>query len=316
MAKKTKLRAPVDPVKRAATLERRKTIRAEIFRYLLIILGAAISGSAQAFFLVPAKLAPGGLYGVGMILNHHFGINVGLAFALMNIPFFIWAFRVMGLKYLLRTGVAIAVSSTMVDIGTSYLLPMFEKYVTKMPATSDLILYSIFGGAVLGVGVGLVFRNGSSTGGTDLISQLIYYSTGFEYGKLVMIFDATIIISVAVTFRDVKIAMYSIVTLIIYSQVLNMVQSGMTSTRMAMIITDAYEKVRTEVIAKMRRGVTIIDGKGGYQMNDRKILLVAVPQSEIGMIKEIVAESDPKAFVMVSELSEVVGKGFERKLPT
>jgi uncharacterized membrane-anchored protein YitT (DUF2179 family) len=302
------------PLNKEATLERRRNIRKEVGRVLLIVLGATISGVAQSFFLLQAKLAPGGLYGVAMILNDRFMINIGLAFALMNLPFFVWALKVLGLKYILRTGLAIAITSIMVDVGMSVLYPLVTKYVT-MPNPNDLILYSIFGGAVLGIGVGLVFRNGASTGGTDLISQLIYYSTGFEYGKLVMIFDATIIISVAVNFQNVNLAMYSIVTLIIYGQVLNVVSSGMTSTRMAMIITDAYENVRAAVLARMRRGVTIIDAKGGYQLEERKVLMVAVPQSEISMIKEIVTEVDPKAFVMVSELSEVWGKGFERKKP-
>ena len=308
-------REKITPERRVAILERRKAIRKEIGRLLLIALGASIAGLAQSFFLIQAKLAPGGLYGVGMILNDHFKINIGLAFALMNVPFFIWALRVLGLKYILRTGLAIAISSTMVDVGTKVLYPLVTRYIT-MPPTTDLILYSIFGGAVLGIGVGLVFRNGSSTGGTDLISQLVYYSTGFEYGKLVMIFDTTIIVSVALNFRNVNLAMYSIVTLIIYGQVLNVVSSGMTSTRMAMIITDAYDKVRQTVLARMRRGVTIIDAKGGYQLDERKILMVAIPQSEISTVKEIVLDADPKAFVMISELSEVWGKGFERKKPT
>lgn len=309
-----KKRRETTPERRTAILERRKNFRKEFVRILLIVLGACIAAMAQSFFLIQAKLAPGGLYGIGMILNDHFKINIGLAFLLMNVPFFIWALRVLGLKYILRTGLAILVSSTMVDVGTTILYPLVTKYIS-MPNTNDLILYSIFGGAILGIGVGLVFRNVASTGGTDLISQLIYYSTGFEYGKLVMILDATIIVSVALNFRNVNLAMYSIVTLFIYGQVLNIVQSGMTSTRMAMIITDAYDKVRETIILKMRRGVTILEAKGGFQMSERKVLMVAVPQSEISMIKEIVTDIDPKAFVMISELSEVWGKGFERKLP-
>lgn len=300
--------------RRTAILERRRNFRKEFVRFLLIVIGAFIAAMAQSFFLIQAKLAPGGLYGIAMILNDQIKINIGLAFFLMNVPFFIWALKVLGLKYILRTGVAIAVSSIMVDVGTKILYPLVTKYIT-MPNPNDLILYSIFGGALLGIGVGLVFRNVASTGGTDLISQLIYYTTGFEYGKLVMILDATIIISVALNFKNVNLAMYSIVTLFIYGQVLNIVQSGMTSTRMAMIITDAYDKVREAIIARMRRGVTILEAKGGYQMTEKKVLMVAVPQSEISMIKEIVTETDPKAFVMISELSEVWGKGFERKLP-
>lgn len=309
-----KKRREITPERRTAILERRKIFRKEFVRFLLIVIGAFIAAMAQSFFLIQAKLAPGGLYGIAMILNDQIKINIGLAFFLMNVPFFIWALKVLGLKYILRTGVAIAVSSLMVDVGTKILYPLVTKYIT-MPNPNDLILYSIFGGAMLGIGVGLVFRNVASTGGTDLISQLIYYSTGFEYGKLVMILDATIIISVALNFKNVNLAMYSIVTLFIYGQVLNIVQSGMTSTRMAMIITDAYDKVREAIIARMRRGVTILEAKGGYQMTEKKVLMVAVPQSEISMIKEIVTETDPKAFVMISELSEVWGKGFERKLP-
>jgi len=283
----------------------------EIVRYSELVIGAVIFGFGQVTFLVPAQLAPGGLNGFGIIINSATGFPVGLAYFLMNIPGFLWAFKLLGPRYLLRTGVAIAVSSATMDLCAMFIVPKLNIF----PNGPDYVLASIFGGVLLGIGVGLIFRSGGSAGGTEVISQLLYWSTGYEYGKAVLVLDSVIIAIVTLYFRNIQLALYSIITLFIYSMVLNMVASGMTSTKLVIIITNECDKIRNVIMEKLGRGVTILDAEGGYRFDPKKMVICAVPQSQVSRIKEFVREVDQESFMMVSDLSEVVGKGFERKLP-
>lgn len=283
----------------------------ETVRYSELVIGAIIFGFGQVAFLVPAQLAPGGLNGIGIVINNATGFPVGLAYLLMNTPGFLWALKLLGPRYLLRTGVAIAVSSATMDFCAALVVPRLNIF----PNGPDYVLASIFGGVFLGIGVGLIFRSGGSAGGTEIISQLVYWSTGYEYGKAVLVFDSIIIVGVTLYFRNIQLALYSIIALFIYAKVLNMVASGMMATKLVMIITDRCESVRTAIMEKLGRGVTILNAEGGYQFDPKKMVVCAIPQSQIGRMKEFIKEIDPKSFVMVSDLSEVVGKGFERKLP-
>ncbi len=286
----------------------------EIGRYSVIILGACIQGLGQSLFLIPAHLAPGGLNGIGIIINDATGgfLGVGTLYAIMNVPFFIWALKLLGPRYLARTAIAIIVSSAVIDLSTRFLFPVLAPY---LPQGKDLFLASFFGGAMIGIGVGLVFRNGGSLGGTDIISQLIHWLTGFEFGKSVLILDSTVILIVTAYFKNIQLALYSVVALLAYAYVIDIVQSGMTATKLVMIITTKYQQVMDMILEKLGRGATILDATGGYTEQQRKMLLCAAPQSQLGRLKEFVRDIDPKSFVMVLNLSEVVGKGFERKLP-
>lgn len=284
----------------------------EFGKFALVGLGALIQGTGQAMFLIPAKIAPGGLNGFGIILNSYTGFPVGVAYVLMNIPFFIWALRLLGVKYILRTGFAILISATTIDLLTRFVV--MPKLFASIPH-DDVFLMSFFGAVMLGIGIGIVLRYGASLGGTDIIAQLLHWSTGVEYGKAILIMDISIISIVALVFRDVRLALYSVFALLIFAQVVNIVQSGMTSTKMVMIITNQFEKVKEAILIRMKRGVTVLDAIGGYTMEHKKILLCAVPQTQVSLLKDIVRESDEKAFVMFTELGEVMGKGFETRLP-
>jgi len=304
---------------RPLSIEAKTSIKREIGRYATITFGAMIQGLGQAAIFIPAKLAPGGLMGIGLILNHAWGFPIGLTYALMNVPFFLWAFKALGMQYILRTGYAVVISALTIDVASKFLAP----YIPFITGQDQLILSAIFGGVVGGFGIGLIFRSGGSIGGTDVISQLIYWLTGLEYGKVVLILDAIVIVGVATYFgitagnitQGYTLALYSVLALFTSSQILNMVQSGMTSTKMVVIITEQPELIRLVILEKLGRGVTIMDAKGGYTMSERSMIFVAVPQSQIGSLKEFIHDLDNKAFVMVAELSEVVGKGFGRKLP-
>ena len=297
----------------------KRSLAHEIGRFLLIAIGATIGGFATAFFFVPNHIAPGGLNSIGIVLNHAFGIKVGLAYIGMNIPFFTWALFLLGYRYLLRTVFAVTVFILVVDLTPVILAP----YLSAFPEF-DLILVSVFGGALSGFGIGLVYKFGGSLGGTDIISQLVSFTTKVSYGTAVLIFDALMIVTLTSYFvfaggsadlTKIELALYSGIALFVTSRVIDTVQAGMTATRMVIIITNQIEPIRRAILHRIDRGVTIVEGLGGYSLEKRNMVFCAIPRSQVGRIKEIVLLIDQTAFIMVSNLSETKGKGFEKQLP-
>jgi len=297
----------------------KRSITHETFRFIMLAVGATIGGFATAFFFVPSHIAPGGLNSIGVILNHAFGFKVGLAYIAMNTPFFVWALRLLGYRYLLRVGFAITIFILAIDFTGVVLGPAMD-IVTQF----DLILVAIFGGILSGFGMGIVYRFGASGGGTDIISQLISFSTNIPYGTSVLILDSLLIAVLTVYFifagevvdlTRIELAMYSGIALFVHSRVIDVVQSGMTATKMVIIITNQIEPIRRAILHRIDRGVTIVEGLGGYRLEKRNMIFCAIPRSQIGRLKEIVSFIDESAFIMVTSLSETKGKGFEKQLP-
>ena len=201
-------------------------------------------------------------------------------------------------------------------------------YLGSLPL-NDLVLASIFGGALTGVGMGIVYKNGGSLGGTDIISQLIHFSTGIPYGTVILIFDSLMILilttyfvlfpsdasATSPDFSQIRLALYSGISMFVLSRVIDTVQSGMTATKMVIIITNHVDPVRMAILHRIDKGVTLIDVMGGYSKEKKNMIICAVPRSQLSRLKELVMTLDPNAFIMVTNLSETKGKGFERKLP-
>jgi uncharacterized membrane-anchored protein YitT (DUF2179 family) len=297
----------------------KRSITQETFRFFMLALGAIISGIATAIFYVPYHIAPGGLNTIGIVLNDAFGFQVGIAYVLMNLPFFIWSLRIIGYRYLIRVGFVITVFILAVDF-TPVLLGSNMNAIPEF----NLILVAVFGGALSGFGVGLVYRFGASTGGTDIISQLINFSTRIPYGTAVLVVDSFMILILttyfiffgeAIDLTRIELAMYSGIALFVHSRVIDTVQSGMTATKMVIIITNNVEPVRKAILHRIDRGVTIVEGLGGYSLEKRNMIFCAIPRSQISRLKEIVTYFDKSAFIMVTTLSETKGKGFEKCLP-
>lgn len=297
----------------------KRSIAHETFRFFMLAIGAVIGGFATAIFYVPYHIAPGGLNSIGIVLNHAIGFQVGLAYVLMNLPFFIWALTILGYRYLIRVGFVITIFILAVDF-TPVILGSNMSAIPHF----NLILVAVFGGALSGFGIGIVYRFGASTGGTDIISQLISFSTSIPYGTSVLILDSLMIIALTTYFvfsgdtvdlTRIELAMYSGIALFVHSRVIDTVQSGMTATKMVIIITNSVEPVRRAILHRIDRGVTIVEGLGGYSLEKRNMIFCAIPRSQISRLKEIVTYFDKSAFIMVTTLSETKGKGFEKRLP-
>ncbi|MEZ4813439.1 MAG: YitT family protein, partial [Caldisericia bacterium] len=297
----------------------KRSVASEFGRFFLIALGSVISGIAAAIFFIPNHISPGGLNSIGIILNYAFGFKVGIAYILMNIPFFTWALFLLGYRYLLRTAFAILIFMFAIDFAPILLGPYIETYTQF-----DLVLASVFGGAMSGLGIGIVYKNGASMGGTDIISQLVSFTTSIPYGTAVLFFDSLMILTLTSFFvfaggvfdlARIELALYSGVALFVSSRVIDTVQAGMTATKMVIIITNQIEPVRRAILHRIDKGVTILEGMGGYSLEKRNMVFCAIPRSQIGRVKEVISAIDQNAFIMVTNLSEIKGKGFEKKLP-
>jgi uncharacterized membrane-anchored protein YitT (DUF2179 family) len=269
--------------------------------YTYILVGAAIVAIAFNLFLLPNKIASGGVSGISTIVAHMIGIEPAFTQWALNIPLFILGILLLGgLKYGIKT-----------LVGTLFL--PFVVYLTRdwSVGFEDALLGALFGGIGVGIGIGLVFRARASTGGTDLAAQIIQKYTGLTLGAAVFIIDGLIVITSAFTF-GIELALYALISLYVTGKTVDMVQVGVGYAKVALIISNHQEEVRQSLLRDVDRGVTKLSGYGGYTDEERDVLMCVVNQTEVTKLKQVVKTVDPKAFVIVTNATEVLGEGFKR----
>ena len=267
----------------------------------IITLGAVIYALAFDWFVAPNQIAMGGVTGLAQIVNALVPVlPVGVLSILVNVPLFLAGWRLLGGRLLVSSLYAMAVSSLAIDV------------IAWMHTFSpmDPILATLYGGAGMGVGLGLVFSQGATTGGTDIIGKLLKLKFPWlPIGKLVMIPDMVVVILAAVVFGTVNAALYGLIQMYLLSKVMDMILYGWDTSRVAYIITDRWEET-VQGLLDMNRGVTLLQGKGAYTGAEKQVLLVAFRQREIVPIKRMLREIDPKAFFIVCDAHEILGEGF------
>lgn len=270
--------------------------------YLWITLASAIYALGFCWCYDPNQIGFGGITGVGQILNHFFPIlPIGTVVILLNIPLFLLGWRLLGGHLLVSSLYAMFVSSAFIDL--------INLFFTFDPM--DPLLACIFGGVSMGGSLGVVFLQGATTGGTDLIARLLKLKLAWlPMGKLLLGIDLVVIVAVALAFRNLYSAMYGVVALYISSLVMDGVLYGIDNAKVAYIISDAYEQITHAIIHDIDRGVTILQGQGAYSGAEKKVLMVAFKQRQIVALKRTVKEIDPTAFLIVCEAHEVLGDGF------
>lgn len=268
--------------------------------YINVIIGSAIIALAFNFFLLPNQIASGGVSGISTILLSVFGWEPAFVQWAFNIPLFISGVVLLGKQFGVKT-----------LIGTIFL--PFVVFLTKDidPWTNDALLGALFGGIVVGLGLGIVFRGNGSTGGTDLAAQIITKYTGLTLGTSVVLIDGLIVLSAALVF-DIERGLYALIALYVTSKTIDLVQVGFGRSKTAMIITNRQEEVREGILNKIDRGVTKLSAYGGFTDNERPVLMCVVDQREFTKLKQLVKSLDPSAFVVVMDASEVLGEGFKR----
>jgi uncharacterized membrane-anchored protein YitT (DUF2179 family) len=268
--------------------------------YVYILIGSAIVAVAFNVFLLPNRVASGGVSGISTITYALLGWQPAYVQWALNIPLFIAGVVLLGRQFGIKT-----------LVGTVFL--PFAVYVTKgiEPVTHNPLLGALFGGIGVGLGLGIVFRGRASTGGTDVAAQIIHKYTGLSLGMCVILIDGLIVLTAAFVF-DMERALYALIGLYVTSKTIDLVQVGLGYSKMALIITNEEEKVRQAILHEIDRGVTKLPAYGGYTEHERPVLMCVVQQSEFTKLKQLVRSIDPSAFVIVTNATEVFGEGFQR----
>ncbi|MED4454414.1 YitT family protein [Metabacillus fastidiosus] len=271
-----------------------------IIELIFILIGSAIVALAFNLFLLPNRVASGGVSGISTIMDAMFGFEPAYVQWALNIPLFIAGVIFLGKQFGLKT-----------LVGTIFL--PFIVYLSKDmdPITKDPLLGALFGGIGIGLGLGIVFRGRASTGGTDLAAQIIHKFTGLTLGICVAIIDGLIVLAAAIVF-DIEGGLYALIALYVTSKTIDVVQIGFSRSKMTMIITNKEKEVQHAILHELDRGVTRLSAYGGFTNNERPILICVVGQTEFTKLKELIKSIDSEAFVTVMDASEVVGEGFKR----
>ena len=275
----------------------------QIWRYLLVAIGALISGIGINTFLIPHQLFSGGVSGVAMILYFLFGWPIGLQIILLNIPIFYAAYRLLDRDYVICGIFGMVIFSVATDA---------TRFLADLNFIDDTLLAAIYGGVISGIGGGMIFRVGGSAGGTDTVASIIkkYYSlnvglVGFSINVFLMI--------VAAALFGVKPAMYTLLSFFVSSQVTDAVIEGLNRRKTIMIISDKNAEIADAILDEVGRGATFLEGTGAYTGQDKKVLFVVVSLTQIAKIKFIAEKTDPHAFMIVQDAAEVLGHGFSSK---
>ncbi len=265
-----------------------------------IMAGTAIMAAAFSIFLIPNKIAAGGASGIGIIFFHLYQFPVGITVLLVNIPLFLLTWWFLGWRMVVHSLVG------------SFFFPLLLVLLDPLPAlTTDLLLASVFGGIMVGIGLGLVFRFKGSTGGTSLGALLINHFLGISSGQSLVVADLLIVFSSGFIFGP-EVALFALISLLVSARVIDIVQEGFAYSKAALIISHEKEKIAERIMAELDRGATFMEGRGAYTGDEREMILCVLAQSQVTRLKHIVRETDPNAFVIVTNVGEVHGEGFRR----
>ena len=279
--------------------------------YLLIVLSSLIQAVSLRLFFIPANLASGGVSGISQLINHFTGWPIGLMVLIGNVPLFVLGWRFLGgVKFAMRTAVAILTYSVFTDLLLK--IPSFvqsSQYLIN-DLQGDIFLNSLYGAIVSGVGYGMVYRARGTSGGSDILARILNNWRGISMTQSYLIVDSAVILSAGFIFGW-KQALYAMIALYVSGLVSETVLEGGATVRTAMIITGKPDEVSTRVIDEIGRGVTYLEGKGGYTGNSRPVLYCVVSLAEVSSLKAIVHEIDPEAFMVIGVAHEALGEGFK-----
>lgn len=289
-----------------STRNRKKIFKESLKGYLGLILGTFIMALGLVLFLAPAKIAPGGVSGLGIVLYHLFGIPVGVSMLIFNVPLFFLGLKTLGKTFGPRTLLSIVTLSLWTDL--------FEMVLHFKAASTDPLLTSLFGGILLGLGLGIVFRSQGTTGGSDILGRIINQLFNISTGTGIMIVDFFVISLAGIVFRNVNLALYGFISLYVSSRVIDLVLEGIDYAKSVYIISEKQEEIIEFITQRMNRGGTLIHGEGLFTKVRRNILFAVVTRKEIALLRNTIRQIDPKAFVIISNVHEVLGQGFRPRV--
>ena len=308
-------------------------LKQQILAYALLVLGSALFAIGDVMFVNPYLMAPGGTYGLSNVFNTLWPWKISLYAICMDVPLLIIGTLILGPKFGFKTILSTALIFLFTFILESvwgYNPVIFDGKIMEAPIEGlsmvqiphdggffvpDYFLNTVVAGLIYGVAIGLIFRSGATSGGSDIISMILHKYTKISLGTLVMIVDGCITLSTLVAFGDIRLPIYSIIIIVIEGKVIDLVVDGIKSYKTAFIVTDKIDEVRDYIIKDLSRGGTVFAGSGLYQGAERKMIYVTLNRTDLVKLKSNLRFLDPNAFVNVIESSEIMGNGF-KALPT
>jgi uncharacterized membrane-anchored protein YitT (DUF2179 family) len=275
-----------------------------------IMLGAAIFSFGFVHFNMQSQLGEGGFSGITLILYFMLNWDPALMNLILNIPMFILGWKLLGRKSFIYTIIG--------TVSVSVFLKIFQIYEFQMGLQDDKLLAALYAGVFVGIGLGIVFRFGGTTGGVDIIARLANKYIGWSMGKTMFTFDVFVILASWATFLDSRSMMYTLVAVYIGGRLIDFVQEGAYAAKGALIVSSQYEEIADLISSKMERGITVFTAQGHYTKNNQPVLYCVVGRNEIVRLKSIVNAIDPHAFVSIIDVHDVAGEGFtldEQKNP-
>lgn len=270
----------------------------------LITAGALIIALGYVLFITPYKIVPGGVYGISIIIHHVFGLPVGTVALFFNVPITLLGLKILGPRFGTKTITGFLLTSAFMDT-LSYLLGE-----DPLVLSDELLMSSVYGGVVIGVGVALLFKAKATCGGTDMVAMMLSKLTKRPVGQLMIFVDSAIVLLGFIVFRDWRIPLYSWVTIVVLGRTVDLVMDGFNYDKCLMIISDEHQRIRDIIINDLNRGGTFLQGNGMYNSREKQIIFTVMNRREVAILKSHIRRIDPGAFITVMEGSEILGEGF------
>ncbi len=286
---------------------KKMNLKKSIIDYFFVSIGSLITAIALVAFLVPNNIVAGGVSGLAIILYRTLGWWVGAQMLFYNIILFVVAFIILGVGFGIKSIYSAVLLSFLVDFLQNINLPIFD----AAQINDGMLLATIYGGALSGIGMGIVLWRGASTGGTDIGAMIINKYLHVATGTGLLIIDSVITVLALIVFGPI-VAMYGIITIFATGKTIDSILEGIEHTRTAYIMSDNYKSIKEKILQELSRGVTILEGQGGFTGETRPVLMVTIRRREIGQLRRIIRDSDPKAFTITVNNAEVFGEGFKR----
>ena len=283
----------------------KKKVHRWVIDMLVMILAAAIYSLGVHIFISPNDIAPGGVTGIAIILTEFWGISVGTLIFLLNIPLIIAGFILLNKTTMIKTMISVALITVFTNLAEMF-VPVYDA------SGGNGVVAAIFGGAAMGIGLGLGYNRESTSGGTDILTKIIgKYSPDFKLGAIQAVLDGVVVVMGFVVYRDVNTVLFAAIAIFVQSKLIDTIVYGSQESRFMLIFSENY-KIIAEEILKQSNGVTLFKGEGAYSGNERQVLATAVHRSNYSKVKRIVKTADPKAFVITTSANEVYGEGFTK----
>ncbi|MGQ9801121.1 MAG: YitT family protein [Candidatus Saccharicenans sp.] len=285
------------------SLPQREAHKKIVKNLLYVLVGSAIMALGYSLFLIPFHLVPGGVSGISIILNYLFKLPVGLIIIGLNIPVLLLSYRYLGRKYVLTTLAGMGISSLLIDL--------FNEIIRLPRGTENPLLASIYGGLLLGLGLGLVFRGQASTGGSDVIGLILNKYTGLTVGISIMLTDFVIISASGLVFRNLEAPLYGYIVLFISSKVIDLVLEGWSFSKLVIITSSQTERIADFIINQLDRSGSALRSRSLFLNREGEIIITVIHRKQLAELKSFIKKTDPQAFVIINDTYEVLGKGFK-----